>query len=288
MERNDLRLIRQRTVRQEVSYTGPAIHTGTVSTVTLRPAQGDTGILFRRIDLPGQPTVQAIAENVSRADRCTTLQQGEAVISTVEHLMAALRGIGIDDVEIDVDGPEIPIGDGSAACFVKMIQEAGIVELDAPRRVVKVERPVWVRVGDKVAVALPYDGFKVSFTFTNDHNHPVLGDLFAEFDIDSETFCEEIANARTIGWLSELEALRARGLARGATAEMAVVLSENELLTPLRYPNEPARHKILDIIGDLYLSGYLEAHIIAIRTGHKINNQLARAIRAQHKALERV
>lgn len=280
--------MRQWTVKQEVSYTGPAIHTGTVNTVTLRPAEADTGIVFRRIDLPGGPTVQATAENVSRAERCTTLREGEADISTVEHLMAALRGVGVDDVAIDVDGPEIPIADGSAACFVEMIQEAGLVELDAPRRVVKVERPVWVRAGDKVAVALPYDGFKVSLTFTNDHNHPVLGDLFAEFDIDAQTFCKEIASARTIGWLSELEALQARGLALGATADMAVVLSDDEILTPLRYPNEPARHKILDIVGDLYLSGYLEAHIIAIRSGHQLNNQLARAIRAQQNALERV
>ena len=179
-----------------------------------------------------------------------------------------------------MDGPEIPIADGSAAHFVQMIQEAGPVQLDAERRVIKVEEPVWVRAGDKFAVALPYDGFKVSLTFTNDHNHPVLGDQFAEFDIDRQTFCEEIADARTIGWLSEVEALQARGLALGATMEMAIVISQDQVLTPLRYPDEPVRHKILDIVGDLYLVGYLEAHVVAVRSGHELNNRLARAIHA--------
>ena len=272
--------MRQWTISREVAYTGPAIHTGTVNTVTIRPAEADLGIVFRRVDLPGAPTVDARAENVSRTERCTTVQQGPAQVSTIEHLMAALRGVGIDDALIDVDGPEIPIADGSAAHFVKMIQEAGPVELDAPRRIIKVEEPVWVRSDDKLALALPYDGFKVSLTFTNDHNHPVLGDQFAEFVIDQQTFCDEIADARTIGWLSEVQALQARGLALGATMEMAIVLSQDAILTPLRHPDEPVRHKILDIVGDLYLVGYLEAHIVAVRSGHEINNQLARAILA--------
>lgn len=272
--------MRQWTVSREVAFTGPAIHTGTVNTVTIRPAEADAGVVFRRTDLPGAPTIAATADNVSHTDRCTTLGQGAAQVWTVEHLMAALRGVGIDAALIDVDGPEIPIADGSAAHFVRMLQEAGPVPLDAERRVIKVETPVWVRSGDRFAVALPYDGFKVSLTFTNDHDHPVLGDLFAEFDIDTRTFCEEIADARTIGWLSEVEALQARGLALGATMEMAVVLSHDRVLTPMRYPDEPARHKILDIVGDLYLVGYVEAHIVAVRPGHSLNNRLARAIKA--------
>ena len=191
--------MRQWTVSREVAFTGPAIHTGTVNTVTIRPAQADSGVVFRRVDLPGAPAILATAENVSNTDRCTTLRQGPAQICTVEHLMAALRGMGIDAAVIDVDGPEIPIADGSAAHFVEMLKEAGPVPLDAQRRVIKVETPVWVRSGDRFAVALPYDGFKVSLTFTNDHHHPVLGDLYAEFDIDTRTFCEEIAGRAPSG-----------------------------------------------------------------------------------------
>lgn len=273
--------MKQWTLSREVAFTGPAIHTGTVNTVTIRPAEADFGIVFRRVDLPGAPTVKAAAENVTQTDRCTTIEEGSARVSTIEHLMAALRGVGIDAALIDIDGPEVPIADGSAAHFVKMLQEVGPVPLEAQRRFIKVEEPVWVRAGDRFAVALPYDGFKVSLTFTNDHNHPVLGDQFAEFDIDQATFCEEIANARTIGWLSEVQALQARGLALGATMEMAIVISHDQILTPLRYPNEPVRHKILDIVGDLYLLGYLKAHIVAVRSGHSLNNLLARAIQDQ-------
>ena len=272
----------QWTVSREVAYTGPAIHTGTVTTIRIRPAQANTGIVFRRIDLPGCPQVKAAARHVWRTDRCTTLRDGDAEVATVEHLMAALRGFGIDNALIDVDGPEIPIADGSAAHFVDLIQEAVPVRLDAPRWVVKVDSPIWVRDGGRLALALPYDGFKVSFTFTNDHRHPVLGDLFAEFEVDAATFKEEIASARTIGWLSEVQALKERGLLLGATMDMAIVLSEDAILTPLRYPDEPVRHKILDVIGDLYLSGYVHAHIVAVRSGHQINNRLARAIEARY------
>jgi len=280
-------LMNQWTISREVAYTGPAIHTGTVNTVRIMPAGANAGIVFRRVDLAGAPQVKAAAHNVYRTDRCTTLRDGAAEVSTVEHLLAALRGLGIDNAVIEVDGPEIPIADGSAAHFVKMLEEAGPVELEAPRDVIRIETPIWVREGSRLAVALPYDGFKVSATFTNDHRHPVLSDQFAEFEIDPETFCDEIAAARTIGWLSEVKALQERGLALGATMDMAVVLSEDDVLTPLRYPDEPVRHKILDIIGDLYLSGYMHAHIVAVRSGHHINNQLARAIAARHLEMQR-
>lgn len=280
--------MKQRTVSREVAYTGPAIHTGTVNTVTIKPAKAGMGIVFRRIDLTGAPQVKAAAHHVCRTERCTTLRDGQAEVSTVEHLMAALRGCGIDNAVIDIDGPEVPIADGSAAHFVRMIQEALPVELEAPRTVITVDGPVWVRDGGRLAMALPHDGFKLSVLFANDHRHPVLGDLFAEFEIDEATFRDEIAAARTIGWLSEVQALQQRGLALGATMEMAIVLSEDEILTPLRYPDEPVRHKILDLIGDLYLSGYLHAHIVAVRSGHQINNRLARAIVAQYAEAQRV
>lgn len=270
----------QRTLGREITLSGPAVHTGTHNTVRLLPADADTGVVFVRTDLEGRPSIPALASNVSRTQRCTTIGQGEAAVSTIEHLMAALRGLGVDNVIVEIDGPEVPIADGSAALFCTRIREAGVVPLDVERHVHIVREPLWVRDKDKLLVALPYDGFKVSFTFTNDHRHPSLSDFFAEFDVDVTVFQEEIAPARTIGWLAELKLLQERGLALGAQQDMAIVLSPTELLTPLRFDDEPVRHKILDVIGDLYLAGYVHAHIVAIRTGHAHNNQLARAILA--------
>lgn len=266
------------TLTKSVRYKGMGLHTGTENTMTLNPAPEGTGVLFRRIDLGPDAFVPAMVQSVSRTDRCTTLQRDDAVISTVEHLLSALRGMEIDNVLIDIDGPEVPIADGSAQTFVDLIEQAGVQEQSRPRRVLTLEQPVWVRMQDKVAVALPHDGFRVSLSFTNDHDHPVLGDLFAEFDLEPEVFRRAIAPARTIGWLTEVEALKARGLAQGATMDMAVVLSEDEILTPMRFHNEPARHKVLDVIGDVSLAGFVQAHIIAIRSSHQLNVELARKL----------
>jgi len=278
--------MRQRTLRQEVTFTGTALHTGATCSVTLRPAPAGSGIVFRRVDLAGSPEIPAVVGNVRSTDRCTTLGVGGATVATVEHLMAALRGMEIDNALVDVEGPEVPIADGSAGPFVELIERAGAVELDAPRIVTAVEKPTWVRVGNKVAVALPHDTYRVSFTFTNDHNHPVLSDLYAEFDVCQKTFVEEIAPARTIGWLSEIEKLRESGLALGATMDMAVVIGEDRVLTPMRYCNEPVRHKILDVIGDLYLIGFLRAHIVCVRSNHFMNTRLAQAIAANENVME--
>lgn len=278
--------MKQRTLGRAVSFEGVALHTGTVCKVTLRPAPVDHGVVFRRVDLGQDALIPARARFVSRTDRCTTLCCGSAQVSTVEHLLAALRGLEIDNVIIDIDGPEVPIADGSAASFVAEIDAAGIVEQPAERRLLKVKEPVWARVGGSVAVALPYDGFKVSLTFTNDHGHPVLGDLFAEIELTPDEFRSGVASARTIGWLDEIDALKARGLVKGASMEMAVVLSETEILTPMRFPNEPARHKVLDIIGDLFLAGFVHAHIVAVRASHALNAKLAQALAARGATVE--
>ena len=270
--------MRQSTLQDAVTFSGVGLHSGSKCSVTLRPAPAGTGIVFRRIDLEGSPHIPAVVENVARTDRCTTIEAGSASVSTIEHLMAALRGMEVDNALVDVDGPEVPIADGSAAPFVRLIEQAGVAALDAPRRVVAVDRPTWVRSGDKVAVALPHDGFRVSFTFTNDHKHPALSDLFAEFDVSPEVFVEEIAPARTIGWLSEVETLRKNGLALGATMDMAVVIGHDRVLTPMRFHNEPVRHKVLDLIGDLYLAGFVRAHVICVRSNHAMNTSLARKI----------
>lgn len=276
----------QNTLRDAVTIAGAGIHTGADCSATLKPAPAGTGIVFRRVDVEGAPQIPATVENVVRTDRCTTIGNGSVTVSTIEHLMAAFRGLEIDNAYIDIDGPEVPIADGSAATFVKLLEEAGIAALDAPRVVTTVDEPIWVRDGNKVAVALPDDGFRVSFTFTNDHDHPALSDLYAEVDVNPSTFAEEIAPARTIGWLSEVEKLRESGLARGATMDMAVVIGEDEVLTPMRFRNEPARHKVLDVIGDLFLTGFLQAHIVCIRSNHSLNTRLARAIKSGKNAGE--
>ena len=261
------------------------MHTGTHNALTLHPAPEDTGILFRRVDLGDEATVPVECEYVSRTDRSTVLKNGAVEVGTVEHLLAALRGLEIDNAYIDIDGPEVPIADGSSRVFVELIDDAGLVEQEKERRILTVSKPVWVRSGSRLAVALPYDGFKVSFTFTNDHKHPVLGDLFAEFDVTPESFREQIAPARTIGWLSEVESLKAKGLTLGATMEMAVVLSKDDILTPMRFPDEPVRHKILDVIGDLSVLGHMHAHIVALRSGHALNAQLARQVLSEYSSL---
>lgn len=266
--------MKQTTIGQKVAFAGPAIHSATVNQVTLLPAPDDTGICFRRIDLKHSPAIKATVEHVVSTERCTTIGVDGVHVSTIEHLMAAFRGFGIDNCIIEIDGPEVPIVDGSAAEFCTLIERAGIVRQETPRRVAEVRKPIWVAEDDKIIVALPYDGLRVSFTFTNDHNHPELSDLHAQFDVKPEYFISEIAPARTIGWLSEVESLQAEGLALGANMDMAIVLGETEVLTPLRFHDEPVRHKILDLIGDLFLAGWVHAHIIAIRTGHSLNVKL--------------
>lgn len=278
--------MKQRTLRRDATLEGIGLHTGAKVRMTLRPAEADSGVRFRRTDLPGAPVIPARVEHVVQTDRCTTIGGDGARVHTIEHVMSALRGLEIDNVLIDIDGPEVPIPDGSAAEFVRLLDGAGVVEQEAARRVLAVDRPLWVRSGSKLAVALPYDGFKVSFTFTNDKSHPTLGDLFGEFELAPDGYRREIASARTIGWLSEVEALKERGLALGATMDVAVVLGETEVLTPLRFPNEPVRHKILDAIGDLYLAGFIHGHIVMIRSGHELNHKLALTLKEIDAALE--
>lgn len=278
--------MKQRTIGRDVSVQGVGIHTGEAATVRIRPAPCDFGIRFRRVDLDGEPEIPATVEHVERTRRCTCLANGRASVSTVEHLMAALRGLEIDNALVEIDGPEVPIGDGSALPFLEALEEAGTVEQEGERRILAVKEPVWVRSGNRFAVALPLDGFRVSFTFTNDHKHPAMSDLYAEFDIEPEVFRREVAPARTVGWLSEVEALKANGLARGATMDVAVVFGPDKVLTPMRYPDEPVRHKILDLVGDLYLAGFLHAHVVAVRSAHALNYELSKAILASQTLVE--
>ncbi|MDU2063708.1 MAG: UDP-3-O-acyl-N-acetylglucosamine deacetylase [Sporomusaceae bacterium] len=266
----------QTTVAQEVTYTGIGLHSGLEVNLALKPAPQDTGILFVRTDLPGAPSVQASARQVTNTLRATTLEAGLAKVFTIEHLMAAFAGLGVDNCIVEMDSPEPPVADGSALTFVRLIEQAGLQELDAPCNITIVKTAQSVHVEDKFIAIIPYDGFRITFTSLNPH--PLLGTQFGDYEITPELFVKEIAPARTIGFMHEVEALKAKGLARGGTLENVVVYDDKEVLTPLRFHDELVRHKILDVLGDIALAGRVKGHIIAVKSGHALNAVLAKKI----------
>jgi len=283
--------MRQRTLRSAITATGVSLHSGEKVYMTLEPAAIDTGIVFRRVDLDPVLEIPARAENVSDTDRSTSLVVGGERISTVEHLLAALAGMGIDNLYVDVSAPEVPIMDGSAAPFVLLIQSAGIEEQDALKKFIRVKRQITIEDGDKTASLLPFDGFKVSFTI--DYDHPVFRErtAHAELEFSTTTFVREVSRARTFGFTHEVEQLRSRGLALGASLDNAIVVDESRILNRdgLRYDDEFVRHKILDAIGDLYLLGYgLIGEFQAYKSGHSLNIATLRALIAQPDAWEMV
>jgi UDP-3-O-[3-hydroxymyristoyl] N-acetylglucosamine deacetylase len=257
--------------------------------MTLRPAQPDTGIVFRRVDLDKPVDIRAEARAVTDTRLCSALEGGGAKVATVEHLMSALAGLGIDNLYVDLAGPEVPIMDGSAGPFVFLLQSAGIEEQRAPKRFFRIRRPVEVRDGDKWARFEPYDGFKVSFSIVFDH--PVFERSTQSLTIDfAETaYAKEVARARTFGFAQDVETLRNAGLALGGSLDNAVVLDEYRVLNSdgLRYADEFVKHKVLDAIGDLYLVGHpIIGAFTAHKSGHALNNQLLRATLDQADAWE--
>ena len=286
-------MLKQRTVKQVIRAVGVGLHSGTKVELTLRPAPSDTGIVFRRVDLDPPVVLPARADEVGDTRMASVLEKDGARVSTVEHLMSACAGLGIDNLYVDVSAEEIPIMDGSAASFVFLLQQAGLEEQGAPKKFIRVKRPVEVREGsgnnEKWARLEPYNGFKLSFFI--EFNHPAVdatGQL-AEVDFEVESYVKEIARARTFGFMQDVETLRGMGLARGGSLENAIVMDEYRVLNPdgLRYENEFVRHKILDAIGDLYLVGQpLLASYVAHKSGHAMNNQLLRALLAQPDAWE--
>ncbi len=284
-------MIRQRTLRNAIKATGVGLHTGDKVYLTLSPAPIGSGIVFRRVDLDPVVEIPARAENVGDTMLSTSLNVGDVRVSTVEHLLAAMAGLGIDNAYIDVSAAEVPIMDGSAGPFVFLIQSAGIEEQGAPKQFIRIKRPVIVEDGDKVASLLPFDGFKVSFTI--DFDHPVFRDRTAEAEVDfsSSSFVKEISRARTFGFMHEIEYLRSKGLARGGSVDNAIVVDEYRILNQdgLRYDDEFVRHKILDAIGDLYLLGNsLIGEFRAYKSGHGLNNAVLRSLIAQRDAWETV
>lgn len=284
-------MIKQRTLKNVIRATGVGLHTGEKIYLTLRPAPIDAGIIFRRVDLDPAVEIPARAENVGDTRLSTTLVQGDVRISTVEHLLSAMAGLGIDNAYIELSAPEVPIMDGSAGPFVFLLQSAGIQEQEAPKRFIRVRQSVIVRDGDKWARFDPFEGFKVSFTI--DFDHPAFKDRAKEAVIDFSTtsFVKEISRARTFGFMRDIEALRARNLALGGSMENAVVVDDYRILNDdgLRYEDEFVKHKVLDAIGDLYLLGRsLIGAFSGHKSGHALNNQLLRALVADAAAWELV
>lgn len=267
----------QTTVATAVDISGPGLHSGEQCRLTIVPAPADAGIVWQRTDLPGAAVVPATVANVVSTERATTIGLDDAVqVRTIEHVMAALAGLRVDNALIQVDAVEPPFADGAAQQFVQLIRRAGIVPLDAPRRTRGLSGPVAVSRGDAHIVALPARQLTISYTFVSDH--PALGTQFAEYALTPDVFARDVAPARTVGWLAEVQALQERGLALGVTSDAAVVVDEDKLVAPMKFPNEVARHKLLDIVGDLALIGPFAAHIIALRSGHALHVELARRL----------
>jgi UDP-3-O-[3-hydroxymyristoyl] N-acetylglucosamine deacetylase len=284
-------MIRQRTLKNTIRATGVGLHSGDKVYMTLRPAAVDTGIVFRRVDLPEPVEIRACAEQVGDTNMSTTLIQDGVRISTVEHLLSAFAGLGIDNAYVDLSAPEVPIMDGSAGPFVFLVQSAGIEEQGAAKRFVRIKKPVIVRDGDKWARFEPFDGFKVGFSI--DFRHPLFTQVnsSAEIDFSTTSFVKEVSRARTFGFMKDVEMLRERNLGLGGSMDNAIVLDDYRVLNEdgLRYEDEFVKHKILDAIGDLYLLGHsLIGAFYGYKSGHQLNNLLLRTLRAEKSAWEEV
>ena len=274
-------MLNQRTLKNSIRATGVGLHTGKKILMTLRPAAPDTGIVFRRTDLGEPVDIQARAENVGDTMLGTTLHKGDVKISTVEHLLSALAGLGIDNALVEVSAAEVPIMDGSAGPFVFLLQSAGIEEQKEPKRFIRILESVRVVDGDKWASFDPYDGFKVNFEI--EFNHPTfkMHSQVASMDFSTTSFLREVSRARTFGFMRDLESLRSRNLALGGNMDNAIVLDDTGILNEdgLRYEDEFVKHKILDAIGDLYLLGHsLIGEFSGFKSGHALNNKLLRTL----------
>ena len=274
-------MLKQRTLKKVVRTVGIGLHSGRKVNLTLRPADPDTGIVYTRVDLNPPVVMPAEATRVNDTRMATTLNEGPVKISTIEHLMSAFNGLGIDNCYVDVDAPEIPIMDGSGASFVFLIQAAGIVEQPAPKRFVRVKKTVRVTDGDKWAQLEPHEGFSLAFSIN--FGHPAIDSTlqFTEVDLAKVDYAHAVSRARTFGFVQDVEMLRSIGLAQGGTLENAVVMDEYRVLNPegLRGQDEFVKHKILDAMGDLYVLGHpLLTRYSANKSGHGLNNQLLRAL----------
>lgn len=284
-------MIRQRTLKNVIRASGVGLHTGEKVLMTLRPAAPNTGVVFRRVDLASPVDIPVSAELVGDTRLCSTLDNGQTSVATVEHLMSALAGLGIDNVYVDLDGPEVPIMDGSASSFVFLLQSAGIEVQNAAKKFVRIKKTVEVKEGDKWVRFEPFDGFKISFTI--DFKHPVFEKSAQEITLDfaNTSYIKEVSRARTFGFMQEVEWLRANGLALGGSLDNAIVMDEFRVLNNdgLRYEDEFVKHKVLDAIGDLYILGHpIIGAFYAYKSGHALNNRLLRTLLQDQSAWEYV
>jgi UDP-3-O-[3-hydroxymyristoyl] N-acetylglucosamine deacetylase len=282
-------MVKQRTFENVIRATGIGVHTGEKIFLTLRPAAANTGIIFRRVDCDPIVEIPARSEYVGDTSFCTALSKDGVRVATVEHLLSAMAGLGIDNAIIDVSAPEVPIMDGSSGPFVFLIQSAGIKEQAAVKKFIKIKKTIEVSDGDKSARIEPYEGFLVNFTI--DFDHPVIRNGARNLDLNftSMAYIKQVSRARTFGFLSDFEWLRAKNLASGASLDNAIVLDEYRVLNEdgLRYDDEFVRHKILDVIGDLYLLGHpVIGAFHGVKSGHTLNNKLIRALLADKEAWE--
>lgn len=282
-------MLKQRTLKTVIRATGVGLHTGDKVDLTLRPAAPDTGIVFRRVDLPDTPEIRVQPHYVTDTRLCSALEQDGVRIATVEHLMSAFAGLGVDNAYVDLTAAEVPIMDGSAGPFVFLLQSAGIVEQPALKKFIRIKKTVEVREGDRWVRFDPYFGFKIDFTI--DFDHPAVEHTGQNVKVDfaDNSYIKEVSRARTFGFMQEVEYLRSNGLARGGSLDNAIVLDEYRILNNdgLRYDDEFAKHKVLDAIGDLYMLGHpLIGAFTAYKSGHALNNQLLRALMADATAWE--
>ena len=281
----------QRTIKNVIRATGVGLHSGEKVFLTLRPAAPDAGIVFRRVDLDPAVEIPASGELVSETTLCTGLSRDGAKVQTVEHLMSALAGLGIDNLHVELSAAEVPIMDGSSGPFVFLLQSAGIVQQDAPKRFIRIRRPIEVRDGDKIARFEPHDGFRLGFTVDFDHPAIPRSQSRAEIEFSTENYIREVSRARTFGFMRDLEYMRERNLGLGGSMDNAIVLDEFRVLNDdgLRYADEFVRHKILDAVGDLYLAGRpILGAFEGYKSGHALNNKLVRALLADRDAWEEV
>jgi UDP-3-O-[3-hydroxymyristoyl] N-acetylglucosamine deacetylase len=284
-------MIRQRTLKNVIRASGVGLHTGEKIHLTLRPAKENSGIVFIRSDIQDSPQIKACIDNVGDTQLSTSLEKNGVKVSTVEHLLSAIAGLGIDNLFVELSGPEVPIMDGSASPFVFLLQSAGVREQEAAKTFVRIKKTVRVVDQDRWAEFHPYNGFKVAFTI--DFDHPVFkaGPQFAEIDFSSTSFVKEVSRSRTFGFLRDFEFLRAQNLALGGSLDNAIAVDDKKILNEdgLRYEDEFVKHKILDAIGDLYLLGHsLIGSFKGYKSGHELNNRLLKTLLSDPMAWEEV
>ncbi len=282
-------MVKQRTLKSPVSVTGVGLHSGEKVTLTLRPAPVNSGIVFRRVDVKPVEDIKARAHLVHDTRLSTCMEQNGVRVATIEHLMSALAGLGIDNVGVDLDGAEVPIMDGSAGTFIFLLQSAGIVEQSAAKKFIRIKKMVEVKQGDKWVRFEPYNGYKL--TFTINFAHPVFANTkqHVTIDLDEHSYVRDISRARTFGFMQDVEAMRAQGLALGGSLDNAIVMDEYRVLNAdgLRFEDEFVKHKVLDAIGDLYLLGHAVIGAFSgFKSGHALNNALLRELLADEQAWE--